>query len=249
MEKVIKIFGFCLLVTAFSCQKGSLSDCFTGKGDEETLRFDIENFTKIHCASKINITLKQDTNIPQPSVEITGPENVIQNVIFDVSDNTCNISLDMTCHFVRSYKYEINVVITLSNIDEIVLNAAAQLKTLDTFFINDLLIRHFALTDMDLTLVANDVEMFLYNAAHLNITGSANSLKGYIEHNADLDARKLDAKKVLLDHHSPLDSYFRASQLIYVNLHNDGNFYYYGDPTDYVRIDKQEGNGTLIKVE
>jgi hypothetical protein len=248
MEKVIKIFGLCLILTSFSCQKGTITDCFTGKGDEEILQFDIENFTKIHCASKINIALKQDTNIAQPSVEITGPENVIRNVVFDVSDGRCNIFLDMTCHFVRSYNYDINLVLKVKNIDEIVLNAAAQLISLDTIFVDDLYIKHLALSDMKLTLVANDIEMFLYNAAHLNISGKANSLKGYIEHNADLDARNLDAQKVLLDHHSPLDSYFRASKLIYVNLHNDGNFYYYGDPTEYVRIDKQEGNGKLIKV-
>lgn len=246
MKNFYLIILFYLLI---SCQKGNISDCFVSKGKNISREITFEPFSSIICYDKVNIFLRQDSTLNSPKATISGPENVISNVHFDINNNHCKIWLDMTCHFVRSYDYEIDIILFVKNLHEIEIGAAARLETSDILNTSYLKIKHFAFTDMILNLDAGDIEVFLYNASHLTMSGNALSIKGIIDHNADLDARNLETQKVLLDHHSPLDSYFRASESIYVNIFNVGNLFYYGNPTDYVKIETQKRSGTLIKME
>jgi hypothetical protein len=249
MAKIKKFYLIIFVFLFISCQKGNLSDCVVSKGKSITHEIALESFSSIVCYDQVNIFLQQDSTLTSPKVVISGPENVISNLHFDITNDDCKIWLDMTCHFVRSYDYKIDVTLYVKDILGIEIGAAAKLETINILKTSYLKIKHFAFSDMILNLDAGDIEVFLYNASHLTMKGNALSIKGIIDHNADLDARNLDAQKVLLDHHSPLDSYFKASESIYVNMFNVGNFYYYGNPSDYVKIETQKRSGTLIKME
>jgi hypothetical protein len=231
-------------VLFFSCHRGD--DCFSNKGSDVTISRDVEIFDKISVENRINLVITQDT-IRAGHIEISGPENLLQEITTEVVDGFLSIRNTNTCNFVRSYDYQLTVKVFLKDLKTLSVDGIASVSSADTLFVTSLDITHLALSDVSLTLKGSDVFLRSRNSAHTRLEGAVQRFSGSIEEISDLDAENLTANEVLLDTHSPLDCTVNAVRGIFVKLYGSGSILYLNEPSDYKIIETQLGTGILRK--
>jgi hypothetical protein len=238
-----------ILIVVSGCSKEQRNDCFTSLGDNGQEVRITESYTKIYVEDRMEVVLIQDST-RDGEIVINGPENLLAQVKTKVFDNQLSITNTNTCNFVRSFDYNITLELYIKDIDEIRLESIATVSNRDTLHLDRLNIYHSALSDISLRInCSEEVYVQSINSAHTQLTGYSRVLKGSIEEISDLDASNLNCEEVLLDTHTPLDCYVKASKGIFVRIYNTGNIYYYSEPIDYKEINVQRGTGDLILVK
>lgn len=235
-----------LLISIFiwSCQRGD--DCFTNKGANGSVSRKLEVFDKISIENRLNLIITQDS-AKAGDIVISGPENLLEDIITEVSDGWLKIKNTNTCKFVRSYDYELTVKVFLKDLSMLNIDGIASVKTEDTLTIKKLDIEHLALSDIHLTLSGEEVFLRSRNSAHTKLDGRIKVFKGSIEEISDVDAEFLKAEEVLLDTHTPLDCVVNASKGIFVKIYGPGSILYVNEPSEYKIVDEQLSSGRLRK--
>ena len=235
-----------LLISIFiwSCQRGD--DCFTNKGANGSVSRKLEVFDKISIENRLNLIITQDS-AKAGDIVISGPENLLEDIITEVSDGWLKIKNTNTCNFVRSYDYELTVKVFLKDLSMLNIDGIASVKTEDTLTIKKLDIEHLALSDIHLTLSGEEVFLRSRNSAHTKLDGRIKVFKGSIEEISDVDAEFLKAEEVLLDTHTPLDCVVNASKGIFVKIYGPGSILYVNEPSEYKIVDEQLSSGRLRK--
>jgi hypothetical protein len=235
-----------LLISIFiwSCQRGD--DCFTNKGANGSVSRKLEVFDKISIENRLNLIITQDS-AKAGDIVISGPENLLEDIITEVSDGWLKIKNTNTCNFVRSYDYELTVKVFLKDLSMLNIDGIASVKTEDTLTIKKLDIEHLALSDIHLTLSGEEVFLRSRNSAHTKLDGRIKVFKGSIEEISDVDAEFLKAEEVLLDIHTPLDCVVNASKGIFVKIYGPGSILYVNEPSEYKIVDEQLSSGRLRK--
>ncbi|MCB9246627.1 MAG: DUF2807 domain-containing protein [Flavobacteriales bacterium] len=238
------------LILLWGCKKEQLDDCFTSTGPESSEVRELPQFNKLKLYDKYEVVLRQDTQ-SSPSVRISGGKHLLPGIIPVVENGILEFKNENTCNFVRSFKNRIKLEITLQNLDELILSAAPLVSNLDTLRLQKLDIWHSALSDIELNLIVEErVFVQAINSSRTVLHGMAGKLEGSIEEVADLDARDLMCKEVLMDSHTPLDCYINASEIIFVKIYNRGNIFYKGgEPIKQKELNVQKGSGQLLPLD
>jgi len=169
-------------------------------------------------------------------------------VLTEVSDGELRLTNNNTCNFVRSFDYTLAVKVFVDKLSRLEVESIAEVSVEDTLVIDFLEIRHTALSDIDLTLGGDEVFIRSRNSASTKLRGKIKTLKGSIEEVSSLDAGELICENVLIDTHTKLETYVRATKLIYVNIYNSGNvFYLIDEPAEYAAVGERAGSGQLLK--
>lgn len=242
MKKILVIL---LLVTA-GCSKNQMDDCVTSAGPIVTVERGLETFNSIITSDKLQIVLVQDTTAPE-YVKITGPRNLLGQIVTDVSDGELVLDNTNTCNFMRSFKITFVLEVHLKDLERLELNGASSVECANTLILDKLTIAHNALSDLKLELdVDGEIYVQSFNSASTILKGKAASLKGSIEEVSDLDAIDLQCEEVLIDQHSPLDCFIDGTKIIFVKIYNQGNIYYKREPSGYKDLNYRRGDGDLI---
>jgi hypothetical protein len=226
-----------------SCKRGD--DCFTSLGNTASVTRQVASFNQIHVTNRIKLILIQDTTNPG-KIELTGPSNLLDEITTEVKDGKLTLDNTNTCNFVRSYNYTLTLKVYVDDLTDLSIDGIAEVTTVDTLRINQLIINHFALSDISLNLLGNRVYVRSINSAHTKLQGKVAVLDGSIEEISDLDASLLQTDEVLLDTHSPLNCYVNASKGLFVKIYNKGNIYYSKEPSEYKIVDEQLSTGRLL---
>jgi|TARA_B110000902_G_scaffold185680_1_gene210235 hypothetical protein len=201
----------------------------------------------LYVEDRIKLVITQDsTRVGE--IVLSGPENLLSQVLTDVSNGELRLVNNNTCNFVRSFDYELVVKVYVDKLVRLELQSIAEVTVEDTLFVDFLEIRHTALSDIDLMLGGDEVFIRSRNSASTKLRGRIKTLKGSIEEVSSLDAGELICDNVLVDTHTKLETYIRAQKLIYVNIYNSGNVVYVMDePSEYAIVGINTGSGRLIK--
>lgn len=230
----------------FSCQREQWNDCISSAGEEKTIVRELQDFSSLEVYDQFIIELIQDTT-ESPRVEITGGANLLSGIETKVNDGILLLRNRNICNFVRKFNQEIKLKVYLRDLSRIEAYGNSMFTSQDTLHLDRLNIYQLAVNTFDLIINAKDIEVQSLDAGTFILQGRCDVLKGSVERVSTLDARQLDCRYVLIDSHTPLDLFIRASEVIFVKIFNKGNIYYTGQaPSQKLELNERKGSGDLL---
>lgn len=234
-----------LFVMFQSCHKEQWDDCFTSKGKIGVEFRLLASFHKLKVSDRFDMVLKQDLNEPE-SMTLKGGENLFKGIKTSIKDGLLKIEDINTCNFVRDMKHRITLEINIHSLDEISVSGATNIVSADTLRIGNLYLHQSALSDIDLKLVATDIDLISINSGSIRLSGKARKISASVEEITDLDARGLYCEEAFVDSHTAWPCYINASKYIFVNIYNSGNIYYVQKASDVNEVHERTGSGNLL---
>lgn len=227
-----------------SCAKNQRDDCLTSLGDVSEETREVGSFGELYVDDRIKVTLVPDS-AREGLIELRGPSNLLVGITTEVKDGELRLINSNTCNFVRSFDYDIVVLLYTESITKLTVESIAKVTTSDTLDIDKLNVFHNGLSDIDLMLKGNEVFVQSLNSAQTTLRGKVKVLKGSIEEISNLIAIDLECEEVYLDSHTPLDCSIDASVGMYMNINNSGDIVYLREPLDYKILASRTGTGVL----
>ncbi|MGB0404062.1 MAG: GIN domain-containing protein [Salibacteraceae bacterium] len=241
----IKSFAFVLLscLTFSSCKKCGQS---VGEPSEKTVQ--LNPFSSIRGHGKLSLNLIQDTSF---TAVIKSEEGLIDNVSFEIVNDTLNIYNDNKCEAFRNYEGSVEITLGVPSLKSMLFTSPTQLKTLDT-----LVGRHLYLYAYECE--ANGELLLNYDITYLRMRSGTSTLK--VSGKSDMlwvneqAYSKIDAFNMISD---SVVVYFNSTSLVQVNPQNyfkvylggSGVLEYKGSPT-VMEVEKLvESFSTLRKVD
>ena len=236
------IFVALVFVGISGCNKENAPDCFQSAGEETTVRRALDEFSEIELHDYVFIELYDST---ERSIEITGPRNLLNDIVTDVRDHRLEIRNDNTCNWVRSFKHRITVRIYAPSFDRI-----ENFGTGDITSINPL---HQPVFELDNRHAAGLVHLHLEvdtarirthtGVADVLLTGNADVAEYFEQGYGWIDARNFHAQQAYANNSSVNNIYLDASQYFFGVLYFSGNIYYGGNP---LQVDSDvQGSGQI----
>ena len=219
MQLVLKyrIFFFAIIMIVLNaCVKESACIKSTGKQIIET-RVIGNDITHITLKDKLNLVIRQDSI---PSLTIEGGENLLKYVRARQKGTELELKNDNKCNFLRSYKEEITVYLTLPNIKYINYTGFGN----DAQKIN--ILQHTGPADFTLNGKAKFTYLFSGGSGWL-------TCKNLISENAHVN------------HDGTGDVILTSTNSLLVELTSLGNIEYYSNPS--ITVSQHTGRGKLIK--
>lgn len=247
MKKLNRIAFLWLFPLLFilSCNKESAPDFLQTTGKIVRVERDVNDFTEIELYHKINLVLTQDTS---NKIEIEAGENLIPDILTEVKDGKLKIKNENKFNFLRSYKKEITLYISVKNLNHLTYRGAGNITCTNT------------LTDSVFTFDSRSgtgkVELN-FNAAegHFNhhtgqceliLHGAIGVNYLYQAGNGYTDAEDLKTGYTFVTNKGTNNLKINVDKVLYAYIAYLGNIYYRGNPYDLTSdiVDK----GQLIKL-
>lgn len=227
--------------TFVSCGKDSSCLKSTGKKsvDFRQITPEIEH---IILKNDIDLVITQDS---VASVRIEGGENVLPFIRIRQKGNTLEIKDDNKCNFLRSYKKEITVFLSLPNLRSIDYTGHGNITSANLLKVDSLTFETRNGTgSINLMIEAKKID-FLQHTGPSDITllGKADDIFLYSGAGGWYFCKNLVGKKVHLNHNGTGDMIITATETLLVELTSIGNIDYYGNPI--VTISTNSGRGKL----
>ncbi len=241
------LFGT-ILITVVSllqgCNRENAPDCFQSAGDDKSIARDIEPFESIEIFDYIQIELL-DTNFT--AVEITGPENLLPEVITEVKDGILIIRNDNTCNFTRSYKREITVRICSPEFKNIQNHGTGNLKSINTLNGNVFKIENRDAAGLiELDVDVDTAAVYTHTGVcDVVIKGRAFKSVLFEQGVGYTDASNLSSDFTYVNNSSLNNIFVNARVYLFGYVKFSGNIYFSGNPTIDQEID---GEGRLIPI-
>lgn len=239
-----KYFTYLIVIAFFiSCKKENMGDCFKSTGPIKTETRSISPFTKIITNDNINLFIKQGPNLV---LEVSGGENLLEFIKTKVVLNTLNISNQNKCNWVRSFKKEINITITLPELNEIEYYGSGDITFLNQFKTDEFYLNMFnASGKADLNLNGSLIELKIHTGpSDIKATGITDNIVLYNNGNGILDADNLQAKDALAITANTGELKVNATDFIKAEIRSRGDIILNGDPEIEL---SNTGSGELIR--
>jgi hypothetical protein len=242
MRNIFKIF--LVLMIFVSCSKEKQCDCLKSTGNIITEERSVLPFNQIKIEDKINLFLKQDTFY---SVKVEAGENLLSDIVSEVNDSILEIRNENRCNWIRSFKPEINVYVTFTDIWHLIYEkGAGTVITEDTIFTD-----YFQLDDREGTgslsfLLHTEKSWFNLHTGPADLTVKGISPVCYLfsAGNGPADLRYFKTSATYLTSKSTSDCYIWATDELDVWIDYIGNVYYTGNPSNISH--NYTGSGRLI---
>ena len=112
MKRIIYIIS---LLVFFGCDYEDSIDCIQAAGDLVEQEYTVSRFKKIIVWEGVQLIIRQGDSV---SIVVQTGENLLNEIIVRVEDNTLHVSNNTNCNFVRDYGIT-KVFVTSPNIEEI----------------------------------------------------------------------------------------------------------------------------------
>lgn len=233
----IIIIGFAF----FSCGKDSSCLKSTGKKsvDFRTITSEIEH---IILKNDVDLVITQDS---VASVRVEGGENVLPFVRVRQKGNTLEIKDDNKCNFLRSYKKDITVYLSLPTLKSIDYTGHGKITSthvlqLDTFFFET----RNGTGSIRLLLDAKKVSVLQHTGpSDITLVGKANEVFLFSSGGGWFFCKDFVGKQVHINQDGTGDIITNATETLLIELTSIGNIDYYGNPI--VTISTNSGRGKL----
>lgn len=232
------IYSCILFVLLISCEKR------TGEIIREERKIDY--FNEIEINDIFNIYIKQDST---EKIMLEGGENVLPEIITKVEEGVLKIYNENSLRWTRDYE-RVSIWVTVVNLNKIAMFEPSNVVGLDTVKGDNLTI--YALAGMNEGNLLLNYDYINFGSSHstggkMTIEGKVNRIRIECYNSLHLDAGNLLAKNVDALNKSIGDISVYCTNELKVNIRNDGNIYYKGNPDSIIAEIK--GNGKLIEIE
>lgn len=242
----MKYYIFILIsISIFSCKKAEDRACLKSTGETRTMEYIIsEAFDTLYLFDNMEYTLIQsDTS----KIVLTGGENLIPHIGWDVNQQRLTVQNNNTCNFLRSFKKKMNVEIHAPEIRYIHFEGSERLKNRDTIRSSELriVIRDGA-GPVEFNVDAGYLAATITSGfGNFTLSGKANIAFVSCFGNSFCDTRNLKVfNKIIASSNTVGDIHVNTENAnLKVDIFSRGSVYYTGAPTS---IEKQIiGTGEL----
>jgi hypothetical protein len=238
-----KLLFFILFSTLFSCKKENKCDCLNSTGDIITEERNLGAFENIILNDDVNLFIRQDTFY---SCKVEAGENLLSEIVTEVSDNTLKISNNNSCNWVRSFKKKVNISLTFPKLYYIEYNGSGTIVCPDTLFADSIRVDSWDGTGSIQMVINTNMSRFNLHTgpADINISGFSGVNYLYFAGNGKADLSNLQNGYTFITSKSTNDTYINVSKELDAWIDYVGNVYYKGNP--YSVKTKYTGSGRLI---
>jgi len=222
-----------LIIVIFitACNKPDAPNFIKSTGEQTTETRTLSNFSTIDLKGKITLYLiKSTTN----KVEITGGKNLLSKIKTDITDSTLTIDNNNTFNWVRSYKKaEIVVNLYFTNINKFYIRGEDKVYSKDSLNVDNLSLEvHSGITDINLIFNSKNLDIVIHDGAgDVKISGKTNKLYTWNNGMALINFRNLQTNSIYFVGKSINKSYINCNGVLDIDLYENGDIYYYGNPT------------------
>ena len=234
------------LIIVLGCNKPQAPDCFQKAGDIVSVERTFDSTIKsLEIHDFIHITLiHSDEN----KVIVSGPENLLPEVITSISNGTLLIDDENSCDWVRSFDVQPRIIV-MAKINRISNYSQGNIESFGPISES-----RFDMENWQATGQIN-LEFNCDSVYYLTHTGvSTTSLYGssqytYIYHNGlgPVDSKGLSSQKTSVRSNSINDVSIFADEKLVAWIEGSGDILYSGYPQEVIVI--QDGNGDVISID
>lgn len=235
-----------MMVIFTTCSKDNVDDCFRNAGEIITEERLSSYFKEIYLYNNVNLILESGDKF---KIRIEGGENLISSIHTSIDDSILTITNTMKCNWVRSYKHEINAIITCPPLEHIRYDGSGDIITRDRITSDNLEIAVWGgggsvKADLD----CQNLKLSLhYGTVDFNVSGKSVITTIYANSYGPFDCRNLSSNIVFLKNSGTNDCYIHVNHVLAGEITSVGNVYYSGSPYE---IDfRSSGKGQLIKLK
>ncbi len=239
------LIGFHVIILFISCKKENAFDCIKPTGKIITENRYLSYFHTIVTEDKIDVYLRQDN---QNNVLVKAGQNILNNVITEVKNETLYIYNKNKCNFIRDPKKKIEVYVSLVKLKYLKHTGSGNVYSVNTFVQDSIALRIESPGDVHLQIQTSFFSGSTHGNGDLYISGNTDYF--YYNYNG---TNFIYANSLVIGNYAYLESH--SVGYAYVNINNagmdamlftNGNVYYYGNPTYLGVISK--GKGKVIKL-
>lgn len=235
------------ILSFFSCKKAPLTN-----GDTLTKSMELPSFNSICLYNNIDVTLiKSDTF----KIEITTGENLMENIVCEVNDNTLTLRNDNILNWIRSYDYPLNANIFFKDdIKNINYESVGYLKSDDYICDDSISTLRFTFMkgsgDIDLSFNCHSFSVFSNDDCTSKIVLEGKSNNGNINQRGlgPIHSENMSCKTMSVNSTDVNDIYVNCSEKLNVEIYHNGDVYYKGHP-DIKSYIAPNAQGKLISID
>jgi len=247
MKIVIKIlFLFLISLTINSCGKGHGLDCFKGTGDIINESRTAGLIHRIILQDNVNLILTQDSI---EAIVVEAGEKIINSIKTDLVNGELSIENTNRCNWARSYKKEINVYVSVTDLANIVYYGSGDITSINEIK-SDLLEVDIYNGAGSINLNINtSVSWFNLSPGVADITVKGNSEENYIYAGGfgPIDCINLITQITFINNNGSNNCFVNVEEFLEAKIGSVGDIYYKGDPQT---IDSEiTGSGRLINLD
>ncbi|NTW23139.1 MAG: DUF2807 domain-containing protein [Lentimicrobium sp.] len=237
------LFTFYLLS---ACTREQLDDCFTSTGPQITEDRPVSAFNSIELYDNVNLVLLSGT---EPELRVEGGKNVIDAVKTDINDSTLIIHNTMTCNWVRNFKKELTVYVTVTGLYQIRYEGSGDISTQSQLTFDSLQVNVWGgAGSFNLDLNVTNLKLALhYGTVDFNIKGNALITTIFANSYGPFYCDGLMSNIVYIRNSGTNNCYVHARDILEVEITSVGDIYYSGDPYDVKS--NITGSGKFVKIE
>lgn len=243
MNKPLKhslIVLFALFLGA--CDKENMGDCFKSTGKTTTEVRAVANIKHIVLEDRIDLYIRQ---APSYSLEVKAGKNLHRFIETKAENGTLTIENNNTCNWVRSLKRDIEVYLSLPEIESITFRGGGNIQ-----FQNQFNQAYFFLDMWDASgnvyLNLNSEAIYLRNhegTADIYCSGTSNRLESYSNGQGTIDSRSLICKEAHVINNNSSQILLSATDELHAEIRGRGDIKYLGSPIIQLQ---RWGSGQLI---
>ena len=246
MRKLLfHILALTLVFFLASCEKENMGDCFKSSGKTVIEERAFNAFRGIVLDDGINLYIEQSST---HRLAVEAGENLQSLIETKIEGGILKISNQNTCNWVRSYSKDINVYLSISELDEIVYYGAGEIR-----FTNRMTTDFFKLEcweasgNIFLDLNCKEAEIKSHTGpTDIYAMGVTNKLIAYNNGVGGTFLENLNAQDVFAVNNNIGKLRIQSDSLLTAFIHGDGDLELRGEPE--ITLTKT-GKGNLIKIE
>lgn len=211
----------------------------------------LQPYHVIKLNSVFEVYLLQDTSF---SVKVMGDARVIENIRFNVREDTLTISNEYSTKWLSPNRNRVSLFIGSSRLKGIEINESCYIKSIDPIISADFQIINQPtprLCEIDIEL---DNYYFLYwnnyqCGGSVTLRGKTTHLETHTFALMRVDAKNLIADYAVIENGSKGDCEVNVQQRLRYAIHSTGNIYLYGTPNEISLLEETTSTGKLIQRE
>jgi hypothetical protein len=241
-------YGICaLLILNFnSCRKENVFDCFKSTGEDIIELRDVGSFRTIEVFDKVKVNIYKGSEY---KVEVVAGKNIIRNISTKVTEGALLIENLNTCNFVRGYKREVNVNVTVPHVRKVTNSGVATVRFANDFWQDTLVVRTQNSGDTYINGLFNEVRISSHGNGDTYLSGASSSFYVYTYGTNYVKADNFVVSDYMFVETISIGScYINCTNLqrLEYNIHSKGNIFYTGTPAYITDFSSGEGSGKAI---
>lgn len=229
-----------------SCEKGHGFDCFKGTGKIIQESRNVGEINNIILYDNVNLILQQDS---AESIVVEAGEKIIGSIKTELYGGQLIIKNENRCNWIRSYKKEINVYLSVRDLHKIIYYGSGDITSLNSIVSDLLEIEiHDGAGSINL-IIDTEASWFTLHlgVADIKVIGQSDINYVYTAGYGPIDCTSLLTDITYITNNGSNNCFVNVKDVLEAKIGSVGNIYYKGDPSSV----KSEitGSGKLIKTD